>query len=81
MFTDLSKKEYKTDDIYEASYLMCNGMKRKGKVKQEAKWLILFENYDECERLSLDYYDNKTNNVNAKEFANNYRIIKRYLFQ
>lgn len=74
-------KKYNTDDIYEASFLLCKGMRRCGKEKEDKKWVIIFDNFDECQRLSLEYYDAKEPNVNAKEFANNYRIIKRYLFQ
>lgn len=81
MFTDTSKKEYKTNDIYEAAYLMCKGHKRLGKEKQKEKWLIIFEDMVACERTSLEYFDNNNPNVNAKEFANNIRILKRYMFQ
>jgi len=75
------ENHYRTEDIYESAYLITQGMERIKKEKKGDKWTIYFRNPDACEEHSLKYFDCKENNINARAFVDNYRMLKRYIFQ
>jgi len=70
---------HETQSIWEASFLMANGCKLEGKRKEGKKTTLLFKDSKEVKKLSMDFYNNET--VRAKDFSDNYRTLKDYLFQ
>lgn len=77
MFNDT----YSTSDIYEAAFLLSKGLKRKGKEDNDGRTNIIFHDRKKCEELSLEFFDGKEHNICAKDYADSYRIIKKYIFQ
>lgn len=84
--SDKKSQPYKTNDIFEAAYLIYKGMPRAGKetYKTETgmdKVFFLFEQHDKCQKLAEEFYESNTCNVNALEYIDRYRNLKRSVFK
>lgn len=69
---------YETQSIWEASFLMANGCKLAGRKKSGNKVSIMFKD-ENASILAVSFYNNAL--VKAKDFADNYRTLKDYIFQ
>lgn len=84
--TPVAEDLYKTSDIYEAAFLLCNGIE---KVKKESyrtpagheRCWIFFKDKENALKLSEKFYSDLSNNVNARRFIDSYKVLKRYVFK
>ncbi len=75
--------EYRTKDIFEASFLHCSQIKilRLEPTSDSAYyWFIFQDDKDHCQKLTNAYW-NKSAMVDAKTFADSCRTIKDFMFR
>ena len=70
--------KYKTQNLYEASYLLTKGFSLAGKEQAGNKVVVLFEGED-IQGEAMKFYNG--GRVNAKLFCDNYRTMKDYIFE
>ncbi len=73
------KNFYKTQNLYEASYLLSKGHSIAGKETTGSKVTLLFEDSDKVHKDALDYYNGGS--VKAKVYSDAYRTLKDMVFQ
>ena len=71
-------KEYRTTNLYEASFLACRGFKFNGKEKNGNKVILVFPNSKELASTIVDFYGG--GEVSAKQYSDWYRTLKDYVF-
>lgn len=71
-------KNYSTQNIYEAAYLLSKGFKLIGKEKQSRKFSLLFEG-EEAGKEATSFYNGAL--VKAKVYSDAYRTLKDYIFE
>lgn len=71
-------KEYKTSNLYEASFLACRGFNFSGKEKKGKKTVLIFSNSKKLSKAVVEFYAGGT--VKAKELFDWYRTLKDYVF-
>ena len=69
---------YMTQNLYEAAFCLCRGLKLAGKRRQGHKVVILFEGA-EVQAEALKFYNGAK--VEAKAFTDAYRTLKDYVFE
>ena len=69
---------YETENLYEASYLLCRGFKLAGKRREGNKFVVLIEGKN-VEQESLKYYHNEPSG--SKMLFDAYRSLKDFVFQ
>lgn len=69
------KKNYKTQDLYEAAALYAKGEKMVGIETERKPYTFIFENYDICRSLSMEYINNELA-VLAKDYADAVKLLK-----
>ena len=69
---------YATQNLYEAAYCLCKGLKLAGKKRQGHKVIVLFEGPD-AQTESLKFYNGAK--VEAKAYSDAYRTLKDYVFE
>ena len=72
-------KTYRTQSLYEASYLLALGFKLIG-ADPGQKTTLLFADSPELQQAVLDFY-NGEGTVRAKPFVESYRSLKDMVFQ
>lgn len=70
-----SEKNYKTQDLYEAAALYAKGEKMVGIETVRKPYIFVFENYDVCKTLSMEYINNELA-VLAKDYADAVKLLK-----
>ena len=71
-------KEYRTQNLYEASFLACRGFNFTHKEKSGSKVTLVFPNSQELVQAVAEFYAGGT--VRAKDLFNWYRDLKDYVF-
>jgi hypothetical protein len=71
----IEKKNYKTQDLYEAAALYAKGEKMVGIETERKPYTFIFENYDICRSLSMEYINNELA-VLAKDYADAVKLLK-----
>ena len=71
---------YKTQNLYEASFLMVKGFELVGKEKTLNKVMLLFKNDVEIQGGVLEFY-NGEGKVSAKKLSDAYRSLKDFIFE
>lgn len=71
-------KEYSTQNLYEAAYLLSKGFKLIGKEKQAKKFALHFEGAEATVEAAR-FYNGAT--VKAKAYSEAYRTLKDYVFE
>jgi hypothetical protein len=73
------KENYKTKDIFEASWIYSQNIKLLG-LEPDAKYFwFVFDNRNLCEPLSSDYWSQKANG-NIKQFVNSLKTLKDLVY-
>jgi hypothetical protein len=72
------KNLYATENLYEAAFCLCKGMKLIGKEKTGSKVTVFFEGKD-AHIEALKFYNG--GKVEAKAYSDSYRTLKDYVFQ
>jgi hypothetical protein len=72
------KKEYRTTNLYEASFLACRGFKFTGKEERGRKMELLFPQCEGLQAAVADFYSGGM--VSAKQYSDWYRSLKDYVF-
>ena len=70
---------YRTQNLYEASYLMVKNFLLAGKERAGSKVTILFEDSSDLQKAVLSYYNNGL--VEGKAYSDSYRSLKDFVFQ
>lgn len=70
--------EYRTQNLYEASYLACKGFQFIGKEQSSSKVSLSYKNSEELQKAVIDFYAGGL--VSAKQFCDWYRTLKDYVF-
>jgi len=70
---------YKTQSLYEGSYLMARGFSLAGKEKAGNKITILFEHKPEICHEAMRFYNGAK--IEAKKYSDAYRTLKDYVFE
>lgn len=73
-------KDYRTQSLYEASYLLALGFKLVASDAQGQKTTLLFADTPELRKAVMDFY-NGDGLVRAKHFVESYRSLKDMVFQ
>ncbi len=71
--------EYRTQNLYEASFLMARGIKLKGKETVSDKVTVIFEGVDDIGREAVKFYNGER--IEAKKYSDCYRSLKDYIFK
>lgn len=69
---------YSTQNLYEAAFCLCEGLKLAGKKADGKKVLILFDG-ENAEARALQFYNGAQ--VEAKRYSDAYRTLKDYIFE
>ncbi|MBM3254239.1 MAG: hypothetical protein FJZ16_08300 [Candidatus Omnitrophica bacterium] len=69
---------YKTQNLYEASYLLARGFNLSGKEKNGNKITLLFHDSEKIRKEALDFYNGAK--IEAKDYSDSYRTLKDYVF-
>ena len=69
---------YKTQNLYEASYLLAKGFNLAGKEKVGNKVTILFKDSEKIKEEAMGFYNGAK--VGAKEYSDSYRTLKDFVF-
>ncbi len=69
---------YSTQNLYEAAFCLCRGLKLAGKHRQGNKVVVLFEGAN-AKQEALKYYNGAK--VEAKAYSDAYRTLKDYVFE
>lgn len=69
---------YRTQNLYEAAYLLTKGAKIRGKIRSGKKIILEFE-AAKIKEIAMGFYNG--DKVQAKQYADNYRNIKDYVFE
>jgi len=72
--------DYRTQSLYEASYLLANGFRLVATNRAGLKTTLLFADIPELRQAVLDFY-NGEGVVKAKPFVECYRSLKDMVFQ
>lgn len=72
-------KNYTTQSLYEASYLLAKSFKLVSKDSNGQKVSLLFEDSPELRQVVMDFY-NGEGMVRAKVFVDHYRSLKDFCF-
>ncbi len=70
--------EYRTENLYEASFLACRGFQFSGKEYSGSKASLIYQNSEQLQKSVIDFYAGGL--VSAKEFCDWYRNLKDYCF-
>ena len=70
--------EYKTQNLYEASFLACRGFQFTGKEYNNTKATLVYTNSQELQHTVIEFYSG--GKVSAKELFDWYRTIKDFIF-
>lgn len=70
---------YKTQNLYEASYLLAKGFSLAGKERAGNKVTILFKDNEKIKEEAMNFYNGAK--VGAKEYSDSYRTLKDYVFE
>ncbi len=71
-------EKHNTNNLYEASYCLCVGLKMIGKQGIGGKITVLFEGKN-AQQKAMKYYNG--GKVSAKAYSDAYRTLKDYVFQ
>ncbi len=74
-----TNNNYRTQNLYEASYLLAKGFNLAGKEKVGSKIILLFECKIGINEAAMGFYNGAK--VEAKKFSDSYRSLKDYVFQ
>ncbi len=69
---------YSTQNLYEAAFCLCRGLKLAGKERQGNKVIVQFQGTAAKEE-ALKFYNG--GKVEAKSYADAYRTLKDYVFE
>ena len=69
---------YATQNLYEAAFCLCRGLKLAGKERQGNKVIIRFQGAG-AEEEALKFYNGAK--VEAKKYSDAYRTLKDYVFE
>ena len=72
------KSLYATQNLYEAAFCLCRGLKLVGKERQGNKVVVQFQGVAVKEE-ALKFYNG--GKVEAKAYSDAYRTLKDYIFQ
>ena len=70
---------YKTQNLYEASYLLAKGFSLAGKERAGNKITLLFKDSEETRAEALRFSNGAK--VGAKGYSDSYRTLKDYIFE
>ena len=72
---------YKTQNLYEASFLLTKGYKLAGKEKEDRKVTLLFkeDNNKKTQEAAMEFYNN--GKIEAKKCFDSYRTLKDFVFE
>ena len=73
------ESHYRTQSLYEASFLMARGFPLAGKEKTGSKITLLFKDGKEIREEALEFYNGTE--VEAKAVFDAYRSLKDYVFE
>ena len=73
-----STKLYETQNLYEAAYCLCKGLKLSGKKNVGKKVSLCFSGKD-SQNIAMGFYNNEQ--VEAKALMDSYRTLKDYVFE
>lgn len=71
-------EHYSTQNLYEAAFCLCKGLKLAGKQRQGQKVVAMFEGKNVREE-ALKFYNGAK--VEAKAYSDAYRTLKDYIFE
>jgi hypothetical protein len=71
-------KEYRTTNLYEASFLACRGINFTGKERNGNKVILIFPNSKDLAETVAEFYSG--GQVSAKQYSDWYRTLKDYVF-
>jgi hypothetical protein len=74
-----SANYYKTQNLYEASFLLAKGFNLSGKEKAGSKVVLLFEYKPEISEAAMAFYNGSL--IQAKKFSDAYRTLKDFVFE
>jgi hypothetical protein len=72
---ETKKRNYKTQDLYEAAAIYAKGEKMIGIETERKPYTFVFENFDVCRTLSMEYLNNELA-VLAKDFGDAVKLLK-----
>lgn len=70
-------ERYQTQNLYEAAFCLCQGLKLAGKVQDGKKVVVIFEGSN-AQDVALAFYNG--GRVEAKSLMDAYRTLKDYVF-
>ncbi len=70
--------DYRTTNLYEASFLLARGFPLTGKERSGQKVVVLFKDSDEIRREAMKFYNGAK--VEAKGYSDSYRSLKDFVF-
>ncbi len=74
----MKESTYRTQNLYEASFLLAKGYHLAGKEQDKNKVTVLFELGPEINHESMRFYNGAS--VEAKKYSDCYRTLKDYIF-
>lgn len=74
-----SANYYRTQNLYEGSYLLAKGFNLAGKEKAGSKVVLLFEYKAEINEAAMGFYNGAK--IEAKKFSDSYRTLKDFIFE
>ncbi len=79
MHSQISPPEvHTTQNLYEAAFCLCKGLKLTGKVREGRKVSVIFEGFSARE-IALGFYNG--GRIEAKKLTDAYRTLKDYVFE
>ena len=70
--------QYSTQNLYEAAFCLCRGLKLAGKERQGSKVIVVFQGAKAKEE-ALKFYNGAK--IEAKAYSDAYRTLKDYVFE
>ncbi len=74
-----TNNSHRTQNLYEASYLLAKGFNLAGKEKAGSKIILLFEYKPEISEAAMGFYNG--GKIEAKKFSDSYRTLKDFIFE
>ena len=72
-------ESFRTQNIYQASFLMCRGLRLVGKEKEGNKFSLIFEGTN-VNQEAIKFYNGGAK-IEAKAYSDAYRTLKDYVFE
>lgn len=72
-------ESFKTQNLYQAAFVLCRGFALTGKSKDGSKYVVAFEGKNICQE-AIKFY-NGSSKVDPKKYSDAYRTLKDFVFE